>query len=170
MTLLSIRPPDALRAERLTERIDDIVTAYLAGDWEPLWEAYDRPMSLEELEQRSGGRLARAIEENGPLTGHEVLGTAFRDGRDVTLVRIDFERSEIYRAYVWDPQEEESLLGVSGRGLDHVLHVLPENGGTFASWDGRTGESRAVEFRQSDAGDARLIVGDELRLEAVRQD
>ncbi len=26
------------------------------------------------------------------------------------------------------------------------LHVLPEEGGTFASWDGRTGESRPVRF------------------------
>jgi hypothetical protein len=95
-----------------------------------------------------------------------VLGTAFRDGRDVTLVRIGFEHGEVYRAYVWDPDEEETLLGVSGRGLDHILHVLPEEGGSFASWDGRTGESRPVRFEPVAGGGMRLRIGD---LEAIRR-
>ncbi len=65
--------------------------------------------------------MSALAERNGSLRGHEVLGTAFRDGREVTLVRIDFEHGEVYRAYVWDPDEEEKLLGVSVRGLDHIL-------------------------------------------------
>ncbi len=168
-SLLSTRPGDAARAQRMSGRIDEVVAAYLAGDWAPLWEAYDREMSLEALETRAGGRIAAMVESNGPVSGHAVLGTAFRDGRDVTLVRIDFERGEVYRAYVWDPDEEASLLGVSGRGLDHVLHVLPENGGTFASWDIRTGESRPVRFSESGGGGIRLVIGDRIALEAVRR-
>jgi hypothetical protein len=104
--------------------------------------------------------LSAAVEENGSLRGYEVLGTAFRDGRDVTLVRIDFEHGEVYRAYVWDPDEEEKLLGVSVRGLDPILHVLPEEGGTLASWDGRTGESRPVRFEPVAGGGMRLRIGD----------
>jgi hypothetical protein len=167
--LLSTRPVDTARAARMTSRIDEIVSAYLAGDWEPLWKAYDRPMPLADLASRAGARIAAAAGENGPVTGHAVLGTAFRDGRDVTLVRIDFERGEIYRAYVWDPEEKASLLGVSGRGLDQILHVLPENSGTFASWDGRSGESRAVRFATSEGGEVHLAIGKEGALEAVRQ-
>jgi hypothetical protein len=167
--LLSPRPVDAARAARMTGKIDEIVSAYLGGDWKPLWEAYDRPMALAVLASRAGGRIASATEQHGPVTGHAVLGTAFREGRDVTLVRIDFERGELYRAYVWDPEAKASLLGVSGRGLDQILHVLPENGGTFASWDGRSGESRAVRFTTSGAGEVRLAIGEEGALEAVRE-
>jgi len=164
--LLSTRPVDAGRGRRLTERIDGIVSAYLAGDWSPLWEAYGRSTPLEQLASRGRSRLSAAVERNGSLRGHEVLGTAFRDGRDVTLARIDFEHGEVYRAYVWDPDEEEKLLGVSGRGLDHMLHVLPEEGGSFASWDGRTGESRPVGFEPVAGGGMRLRIGD---LEAIRR-
>jgi hypothetical protein len=158
--LLSTRPVDAGRGRRLTERIDRIVSAYLEGDWSPLWEAYGRPSPLEQLASRGRSRLSAAVEDHGSLRGHEVLGTAFRDGRDVTLVRIDFEHGEVYRAYVWDPDEEEKLLGVSVRGLDPILHVLPEEGGTLASWDGRTGESRPVRFEPVAGGGMRLRIGD----------
>ncbi len=157
--LLSTRAVEAGRGRRLTERIEGIVSAYLDGDWSPLWKAYARPTPLEQLASRGRSRLSTMAERNGSLRGHEVLGTAFRDGRDVTLVRIDFEYGEVYRAYVWDPDEEEKLLGVSGRGLDHILHVLPEEGGTFASWDGRTGESRPVRFEPVAGGGLRLRIG-----------
>jgi hypothetical protein len=157
--LLSTRAVDAGRGRRLTERIDRIVSAFLDDDWSPLWEAYGRPSPLEQLASRGRSRLSTAVEENGSLRGHEVLGTAFRDGRDVTLVRIGFEHGEVYRAYVWDPDEEERLLGVSVRGLDPILHVLPEEGGTFASWDGRTGESRPVRFEPVEGGGMRLRIG-----------
>jgi CubicO group peptidase (beta-lactamase class C family) len=162
--LLSTRPADSERGQRLTERIDSIVSAYLAGDWSPLWVAYGRSPPLEQLASRGRSRLSAFAERNGSLRGHEVLGTAFRDGRDVTLVRIAFERGEVYRAYVWDPDEEERLLGVSVRGLDHILHVLPEEGGSFASWDSRTGESRPVRFEPVAGGGMRLGIGD---LEAI---
>ncbi len=162
--LLSTRAVDAGRGRRLTERIDGIVSAYLAGDWSPLWEAYGLSTPLEQLASRGRSRLSAAAKRNGSLRGHEVLGTAFRDGRDVTLARIDFEHGEVYRAYVWDPDEEEKLLGVSGRGLDHILHVLPEEGGSFASWDGRTGESRPVRVEPVAGGGMRLRIGD---LEAI---
>ena len=157
--LLSTRPVDPERARRLSARIDEIVMAYLGGNWAPLWEAYGRPEPLASLVARAGARLSGLIEEHGDLRGHEILGTAFRDGRDVTLVRIDFERGSEYRAYVWDPIEDERLLGTSIRGLDHVLHVLPEEGGTFATWDARTGESRPVRFEREPGGGVHMLIG-----------
>jgi CubicO group peptidase (beta-lactamase class C family) len=163
--LLSLRPVDEARAKRLSTRIDEIASAYLAGDFEPLWEAYGRFMSLEGFAERSGGRLRALQDEHGELRGHEVLGTAFRDGRDVTLVRLDFENGQAYRAYVWDPDEDESLLGSSVRGLDHVVHVLPDVDGGFATWDARTGTSREVEFQETGEG-LRLRIGE---VEAVRR-
>lgn len=164
--LLSTRPVDAARAARLTDRIDDLVGAYLADDWTPLWEAYGRDMPLELLASRGRGLLRELSERDGSVRGHEVLGTAFRDGRDVTLVRIDFEHGQVYRAYVWDPDRQETLLGVSVRGLDHVLHVIPEEGGAFASWDARTGESRPVRFEAVSPDGMRLRIG---ALEALRR-
>ncbi|MCP4902006.1 MAG: hypothetical protein GY906_34000, partial [bacterium] len=59
-------------------------------------------------------------------------------------------------------------LGVSVRGLDHVLHVLPEVGGTFASWDGRSGVSRPVRFEPTEDGGMRLVIGDDPQVQAVR--
>jgi hypothetical protein len=165
--LLSTRTVDSARAHRFTARIDEVVTAYLERDWKPLWEACGRSMPLGSLESRAGARVTAMIESHGPVKGHEVLGTAFREGRDVTLVRIDLERGEVYRAYVWDPQEEESLLGVSGRGLDHVIHVFPEKGGTFSSWDARIGLSRPVRFDVAEDGSTRLWIGSDKAFRAL---
>lgn len=169
-TLLSLRPVDRARAERLSAKIDEVVTAYLSGDYEPLWEAYGRPMPLEVLAERGQQRLASLAEDNGSLEGHEILGTAFRDGRDVTLVRLVFESGEAFRAYVWNPEEEETLEGSSVRGLDHVVHVLPQVDGTFATWDGRTGTSRTVRLETGQGDGARLIIGGPVPVEAIRTD
>ena len=157
--LLSVRPVDRARADRFVAKIDTIVSAYLAGNWEPLWEAYRRALPLESLRKLAGGRMQNLEQEFGKIKGHEILGTAFRNGRDVTLVRINFAHGEEYRAYVWDPDEDEKLLGVSGRGLDHQLHVMLEVGGTFATWDVRTGTSLPVMFDTGSGKATRLTLG-----------
>lgn len=166
--LLSLRPVDSARAERLSAAIDAIVGDYLGGDWRPLWEAYDRFAPFDEFAPRAQGRLDALLEEHGALRGHEVLGTAFRERRDVTLVRLLFERGHEDRAYVWDAEARERLLGTSRRGLDPVLHVLPEVDGSFTSWDGRSGATRPVSFETSE-GVLRLVIGDDPRVVAVRK-
>ena len=167
--LLSLRPVDTARAERLSDRIDAIVSAYLSGDFEPLWEAYRRFAPLAQFAPRAEGRLEALVEEHGAKRGHEVLGTAFREGRDVTLVRLLFERGHADRAYVWDDEAEERLLGTSQRGLDPVLHVLPEVGGSFSSWDGRSGATRPVSFDPAEGGGMRLVIGESSQVVGVRK-
>jgi CubicO group peptidase (beta-lactamase class C family) len=158
--LLSTHPLDRERADRFVAKIDNIVSGYLAGDWAPLWEAYRRALPLEALVERGDERLQSLEQKFGSIKGHEVLGTAFRDGRDVTLVRLSFEHGEEYRAYVWDPDEEEKLLGVSGRGLDHRVHVIPEGGAAFATWDIRSGASLPVRFESRPGEAVRMIYGE----------
>ena len=158
--LHSTRPIDTERTERLSARIEVIVTAFLAGDVGPLWEAYERRVSKDFLDQRRQSRMARLEEENGELEGHRVLGTALRDERDITLVRLQFADGHVDRAYVWDRDEHERLLGISLRGLGAELALLPEGSGQFASWDPRTGESRPFEFATLEVSGATLSLGE----------
>ncbi len=164
--LLSTRPWDSARAEHLSGRIDAIVGALLAGDAEPLASAYGGVVTAEYLAERWTELRARLEGRHGALRGHRILGTAMRDGRDVTLARIEFADGSIDRAYVWDPDAEEELLGTSQRGLEDRLHVLPGPEARFATWDPRVGESRPVRFESVDGG-YRLVVGDEPRVTAV---
>ncbi len=152
----SSRPVDFDRAERFSRRIDGIVTAYLGGDFTPIFEAYGPRASIERL---SGGwmeQLKGWEQAHGALRGHEILGSAMRPNRDITVVRFQFERGHVDRVYVWDMEAEERLLGVSRRGLDAKLRCLPVGEGEFASWDRMTGTSRPLRI----GGDGRLSLGD----------
>ena len=114
---------------------------------------------MERLEDGWRNRRAALEEEYGPMNGHRVLGTAFRDGRDVTLLRIECERGHADRAYVWDPESESTLLGVSVRGLDPALHVYPLEGGGYASWDSRSGASVRLDFAPAGDGAVDMTIG-----------
>jgi len=157
--LRSTRPIDFSRIERLSTQIDAIVGAYVEGDYKPLWEAYGRRTSLEQLEQRWDGRLRELEAEHGPYRSYEILGTALRPEREITLVRFHFDRGIADRAYVWDMNAEEDLLGVSIRGLGATQTFFPEGDGQFRSWDRRTGESRPMSFSLGPEGKARLVFG-----------
>jgi CubicO group peptidase (beta-lactamase class C family) len=150
--LFSQRPIDAERAERLCARIETILRAYLAGDVGPLHTAYEGRVSRELLEERTREQLAQWSEEFGAVQGLSVLGTAFRADRDETLARIEFERGAVLRTYVWDAQAEEALQGVSMRGSDTELRVLPDQGGDFMSFDAATGTSRPLRFLSAEPG------------------
>jgi hypothetical protein len=155
--LFSSRPVDHERAARLTARIEEISTGVSAGDFEPLARAYRGEVTAAYLAGRWEQTLAALEESNGELRTQTVLGTALGLDRDVTLVRLEFADGEAHRAYVWDPQESEHLLGVSQRGLDHLLHVHPVAGGGWASWDARWGTSLPVEIVETD-GAVRLTI------------
>ncbi len=158
--LHSMRPVDHDRAERLSGRIDEIVTAYIAGDFTPLFEAYGRRTSLERLDRSWNERMAEWQQEYGALTGHEILGTAMRAGRDVTAVRFLFERGYTDRAYVWDSEAQERLRGYSRRGLDAQLRFFPVADGAYASWDRMTGASRPLRFERGEDGQMGLALDD----------
>jgi CubicO group peptidase (beta-lactamase class C family) len=158
--LLSTETVDTERADRFNATIDRVATAYVRhDDLEPLWEAYGQSATIERLENGWRRRKAELEEEHGPIKGHRVLGTAFRDGRDVTLLRIECEHGHADRAYVWDPEGEADLLGVSARGLDPTLHVYPLEGGGYASWDGRSGASVRVDFAPAGDGALEMTLG-----------
>ncbi|MDX1500909.1 MAG: serine hydrolase domain-containing protein [Thermoanaerobaculia bacterium] len=166
--LFSTRPYDPRRGESLSARLDEIVGASLGGDLEPLAAAYDHRVTAEYLAGRWAEERQRLEEAHGDLTGSRVLGTAFQDGRDVTLVRIEFAEGWVDRAYVWDADADAELRGVSRQGLDDRLHVLPGPDGSFATWDGRSGESRVVRFEELGGGGYRLVIGEEPAVVATR--
>jgi len=143
----STRDVDMERCGRLSNRIAEIVAAYVEkDDLEPLFEAYGGRAPLEALEQGWAVRKQREQEEFGALLGFSVLGTAMRNGRDVTLARHRFENGHADTAFVWDPEEKENLLGRSGRGLDPVLRFVPTGESMFGSWDGGFSDSRPLRF------------------------
>ena len=143
----STRDVDMERCGRLSNRIAEIVAAYVEKDnLQPLFEAYDGRAPLEVLEQGWAVRKQRGQEEVGALLGFSVLGAAMRNGRDVTLVRYEFENGHRDEAFVWDPDEEERLLGRSGRGLEPVLRFVPTGESMFGSWDGGFSDSRPIRF------------------------
>ena len=150
--LHSTRRVDMDRAERMSARIDQIVTAYLAGNFTPQYEAYGRRTSIERLESGWRESLREWEDEHGPLRGHEILGSTMRPGRDVTVVRFLFEHGHADRAYVWTDGAQERLLGYSRRGLDPRLRFVPVTGGAFASWDRMTGASKPLRFEPGREG------------------
>ncbi len=167
--LHSTRALDPVRAERLSGRIDAIVSAYLGGDFRPLAEAYRGRVTAEYLREGWEAARARLEESHGRLVGHRLLGTALREDDDVTVVEFRCENGSDFRTYVWDAAEEEKLLGVSRRGLDPRLQVVAETGGGFATWDVRTGASRPVRLEAVEGGGTRLAIGSEPGIEARRR-
>jgi prepilin-type processing-associated H-X9-DG protein len=145
--LHSTRVIDLERSERLSNRITEIVAAYVErDDMLPLFDAYGGRAALEELEQGRAAQRMRNEQAFGPLTGFTIFGTALRNGRDVTLARHLLENGHYDSAFVWDPDREEYLLGRSSRGLDPVLRFVPTGDSTFGSWDGGFSDSRRLSF------------------------
>jgi hypothetical protein len=143
----STRAVDIDRCSRLSARIEEIVSAYVENDdLEPLYQAYGGSAPIEALEEGWASRKQRNEAKFGELTGYAILGTALRDGRDVTVARHIFRNGHNDVAWVWDPQEEESLLGRSGRGLKPDLRFVPTAEATFGSWDGGFSDSRPLRF------------------------
>ena len=136
----------------------EIVAAYVErNDLQPLYDAYRGAAPLDALEDGWISRKEDGEAEFGPLTGFSILGTALRDGRDVTLARHLFENGHSDTAFIWNPDEEEQLLGRSFRGLDPNLTFVSTGDLTFGSWDGGFTDSRQLRF---DDGGTTLVFGD----------
>lgn len=165
--LFSTRPGDPQRAAQRNEQIETIVSAWLRGDVEPLWDAYGERVTMDRLRAAQEEAMAEWAEQYGAPTSHRVLGTAFRE-EDVTMVRVEFERGYVDRLYVWDPESDGKLLGVSRSGMEPVLHVYPQPDGTFASWENRRGTCRPLTIEPADNGTMRLVFTDAENLQAIR--
>jgi CubicO group peptidase (beta-lactamase class C family) len=166
--LFSARPGDPERATQRSEQMESVISAWLRGDVEPLWNAYGERVTMDRLRASREEAMAAWTEQYGALTGHRVLGTAFRE-EDVTLVRFEFERGDVDRLYVWDPDGDGRLLGMSRSGIEPVLHVYPQPDGTFASWENRRGTCRPLTIEPADNGTMRLVFTDAENLQAIRQ-
>lgn len=143
----STRAVEIERCSRLSARIEKIVAAYVENDdLDPLYQAYGGRAPIEALEEGWASRKQNYEAEFGALSGFTILGTALRDGRDVTVVRYQFEDGHHDVAFVWDPEEEETLLGRSGRGLNPELRFVATGDATFGSWDGGFSDSRPLRF------------------------
>jgi CubicO group peptidase (beta-lactamase class C family) len=157
--LHSARKPDVARCERLSRRMDRIVPSLLERDFGPLHEAYGNAVPLERLKTIWNERLDRLVREHGAVRGHEILGTASEEERDVTLVRVRFERGTVERAFVWSPGTPEKLLGISVRGIAAIVRCVPVAGGGFATWNLASGASVPVRFDKDGTGRLRILLG-----------
>jgi hypothetical protein len=134
-----------------------VAAAVERDDLQPLVDAYRGEVTLERMQEIWTSRKSNLELEFGALTGYKVLGTALRNGRDVTVVRHIFEHGYNDFAYVWDPIKPQYLLGRSTRGLSPALHFVPTGELSFGSWDGGFSDSRPLRF--SEAGKS-LSLGD----------
>jgi hypothetical protein len=159
-TLLhSSREVDTARAARLADQMAAIATAALAGDFEPMRRARGDDVPVARLAERHAEWVAEQEPALGKIVGRDVLGTALQEGRDVTLVRFRFERGTADRAYVWNPDAEAQLWGISGRGMKSQVEFIPTGAGTFGSWDGGVSASRPLGFVRDADGRLRATLG-----------
>ena len=165
--LHSTRVLDSARIERLSQNIDAIVSAYVEDDdLQPLYDAYRGEATMEDLREGWESRKNRLEAKNGALTGYEIVGTALRDGRDITVARHLFERGHDDSAFVWDPEQEEHLLGRSSRGLNPALCFVTTGNSIFGSWDGGFSDSRPLSF--SEDGESLILEDATGEIVAVR--
>ena len=59
-----------------------------------------------------------------------------------------------------DAEAQKHLLGISRRGIDAQLRVLPVADGGFATWDRMTGASRPMRFERGEDGQLGLTLGE----------
>lgn len=158
-TLHSTRPVADARVARLCALADEVVAATLRGDFEPMRRVRRDDVPASTLAARFDEWRTEREAALGRLATHQVLGAAFRADREITVVRFRFERGTADRAYVWSPDAEPRLLGVSMRGLDPVLPFVATGPGAFASWDGGLSPSRPLVFAAGPGGRMQATLG-----------
>ena len=131
---------------KMSSEVDRIVGAFLSGDYQPLHDAYQGRVPVEQLKQLYEERLAQREAEYGPLQGYEVLGTGAGQEFHFTIVRYRYEREPILRTYVWSREEAGNLRGVTTRRMNPTSRFYPVEGGGFQSWDPSTGASVTAKF------------------------
>jgi len=130
----------------LSGKIDGIVGAYIGGDFQPLYEAYDGKAPIERLKEGFENRQRQREEEYGPFQGYDVLGTGTGDEYHFTLVRFRYEHDSILRTYVWERGGKQELLGMTPRRMDPTCRFYPVAGGKFQSWEPAFGTSVSARF------------------------
>lgn len=156
-----------LGAER-NRRLQEAVRALLARDFAPLHRLYgEGAVTLERLTEVWTGRLADFAERHGAIRDAEVMGTARRGDRDLTLVRVLAERGAENVAFVWAAEPGGSLLGIMPGGMASALRFRAEAGGGLAAWDPQSGATMPLRY-QGSGEDARLIIGRGEGIEARR--
>ena len=158
--LHSTRAVDPGRSARLSRTLQAVLEAALQGDVEPMHRARGDEVPAAELARQFASWREQAEAARGPLHGVEVLGTALQEGRDIALARYRFERGTLDRAYVFDPEREGRLQGVSMRGMRPPLVFVPVGEDRFASWDGGVSPSRPLVFARDARGHTTLTLGE----------
>jgi CubicO group peptidase (beta-lactamase class C family) len=157
--LHSTRAVDLPRSDRLSGALQAVLEASLRGDFEPMRRARGDAVPAEQLARRFGEWRAEQEAERGALRSVEVLGAALQEGRDIAVARYRFERGTLDRAFVFDPEREGRLQGVSQRGMRPPLVFVPVGDDRFASWDGGVSSSRPMVFGRDGEGRATLTLG-----------
>jgi CubicO group peptidase (beta-lactamase class C family) len=149
--LHSSRPVDERRALRLARLSEELNAAALEGHFEPMSRARGGGEPTTALAQHYGAWRKEQEAAKGRLQECRALGTAFEPHRDLTLLRCRFERGSSDRALVWDSTGEH-LQGVSRRGLETHLALVPVGEGAFMTWDGGVTPSKALTLARTPDG------------------
>lgn len=154
----SVPEQDTAPLLKMSAEIDRIVGSYLAGDFQPIHDAYRGQVTVERLKEMHENREAERVAEYGAFQGYEVLGTGTGEEYHFTLVRFRYEREPILRTYVWSRGDETNLLGITTRHMDPACRFFPVEGGGFQSWEPSTGESVAAKFDDNSSGAAFILM------------
>ena len=124
------------RLATLTKLAERIVAGNRAGDFEPLFKAYEGVVPKDRLKASWEESIREIGAEHGRVLRHEVLGSARTEDRDETVVRFHCEKGFSQMTYVWDLEKEGRLLGRSVRGLTVRMRLFASSPSEVFTWDG----------------------------------
>jgi len=157
--LNSVRAAEPERLTTLTKLAERIVAGNRAGDFDPLFKAYEGVVPKDRLKSSWEESIREIEAEHGRVLRHEVLGSARTEVRDETVVRFHCEKGFSQMTYVWDLEKEGRLLGRSVRGLAVRIRLYASGPNEFFTWDGGIRPPKVVRIEAEPGGPMSLRIG-----------
>ena len=139
--------PDAERYARLSARTGELSAKAFAGDVSDLHAAMGGGRPIDEVKQQEEMLMKDRESRLGRFVRSTVLGTAPREEDTVqTIVRLEFEKSAVYNAYIWGPRR---LLGILAFPELPALRFLPASDREFVAYSLQGGGTqRRLSFEE----------------------
>jgi CubicO group peptidase (beta-lactamase class C family) len=136
--------------ERYNQKVEEMLTAALAGDYTALAAAWRE--SLEDVKTRASAFWAAKKKELGEVKGLEVLGTLARRRNLFTYVRVDFAKSSEFFTYIWDKENGQLREMRESQNLDRQFE--PRSQDEFFSPPIET----TIIFQKDEGGSLVLVI------------
>lgn len=142
-----LNPPAPLQlASRAKDLVAKIADAGSKGDFAPLWDAFGRTLSQDEVNAQESELWKSRRERLGEFKGYVVVGTYRMRPGFGTLLRLDFARGSELLKFAWD---EGDLVGIRTLEQFPGLSFLPISATEFAAFDLRDPAQVRLTFSES---------------------